>query len=677
MTNAPGAILPQPSVRVLLYPAEAVAGGAKWSVNGGAWNDSGDVVNVLLGTNTEVSVTVSYRSIYGWTGPTNETFVMTNGQYVTLTRFYQKNGTLTYSLEPVGARLAGAQWSVDGGMNWNDSDATVSNLSPGVQSVIFSDVAGWVTPGVTNVIIPEGGDVFGIAVYEPVIGSVYVLIMPPEAIVSGALWRVDGGPWTNSGTYADVAYGAHLFEFLSIPDWVTPAPQTVTITEVAQIAITGVYSQITGLLVEIEPQEARDAGAAWRLNGGSWSPSGMTQDLAVGTYTVDFLQIPNWVEPMTQQVEVVTNTITRVRATYYQYDIVPTNWSGLFNKPRGIAFDSQRRLHVADSENHRVVIYDTRTGGLAFYGGPVAGTAAGSFNLPLAVALDSSDNLYVAEANNHRIQRRSAQTGTWTVWGGTSAGTGLGQFNTPFDVAVDSRTNLYVADHYNHRVQKRIATNGAWVALATNGFADGQVRFPAGVEVDNLDRVYVTDLPATNNPRVQVFNTNGVYLYRVGGPTAEQGSLGRPFRMDFGYTNYLFVADWGNSSAVRWTGSNAWDVIMWSSILSQPEGVAWDDRGYLYIADTGHNRILRVLVDPLSTNVPPAVAGMLPGPGGMTISWLGALGWFYTLQYTDTGMPPWLDVSGCILIPGIDGMVSCTDTNNMGIPTRIYRIVYY
>ena len=61
----------------------------------------------------------------------------------------------------------------------------------------------------------------------------------------------------------------------------------------------------------------------------------------------------------------------------------------------------------------------------------------------------------------------------------------------------------------------------------------------------------------------------------------------------------------------------------------------------------------------------------------MTISWLGALGWFYTLQYTDTGMPPWLDVSGCILIPGIDGMVSCTDTNNMGIPTRIYRIVYY
>ncbi len=147
--------------------------------------------------------------------------------------------------------------------------------------------------------------------------------------------------------------------------------------------------------------------------------------------------------------------------------------------------------------------------------------------------------------------------------------------------------------------------------------------------------------------------------------------------MDFGLSNDLFVAEWGLDAAMRKAGTNQWEYIVGKGQLNNPEGVAWEDRGYLYISDTDNQRIIRVLVTDLSTNIPPAFSGMALGPSGMVISWPGALGWFYTLQYTDTGFAPWFDVSGCVMIRGTNGVISCTDTNNFGIPTRIYRVLYY
>jgi Mg-chelatase subunit ChlD/sugar lactone lactonase YvrE len=676
LTNAPGAVYPQPCIRVLLYPAGAVAAGGKWSVNGGAWKDSGDTVSLL---GTQLVVQLSYRDgVYGWTPPTNETITLTNGQALTLTRYYRQNGTLTVSLQPMAAASNGAQWSVSGGLAWNDSDVTVSNLSPGAHAVIFQTIPGWIAPAATNVDIPEGGSAFLIATYEPLVAPLYGVIEPPEAITNGAMWRVDGGTWTNSGTFVMVSYGAHTVDFYPLTGWVSPNPIGVNISDASARTVTGQYRRITGLQVFIEPETARLAGASWRVSGGSYYASGVLLELTPATYTVDFLPLAGWIEPLTQQVVVVSNSITTLNVRYFQFELIPTNFVGLFTRPRGIDFDSQRRLYIADSMNNRVVVYDTRTGTATNFGGPVATNTLGMFNQPLSVALDAADHLYVADANNHRIQRRNAQTGTWTAWGGPVSGTNVGQFNTPFDVAVDSFTNLYVADHYNHRVQKRIATNGAWVVLISNGFANGFVRFPAGVEIDASNRLYVSDFPSTNDgPRIQVFSTNGLFVEQIGGRATALGGMERPYRMDFGLSNDLFVAEWGLDAAMRRVGTNAWEFIAGSGRLNNPEGVAWEDRGYLYIADTDNQRIIRVLVNDLSTNIPPVFSGMALGPSGMVISWPGALGWFYTLQYTDTGFDPWYNVPGCVMMPGTNGVISCTDTNNFGIPTRIYRVLYY
>lgn len=63
-------------------------------------------------------------------------------------------GSLQVTIEPAGARTAGAQWAVDAG-DWQDSDAVVNDLFAGEHLVSFSNVAGWDAPNdVLATIVP-------------------------------------------------------------------------------------------------------------------------------------------------------------------------------------------------------------------------------------------------------------------------------------------------------------------------------------------------------------------------------------------------------------------------------------------------------------------------------------------------------------------------------------------
>jgi hypothetical protein len=66
------AIPPAGSLRVTLAPKAALAAGALWQVDGGAWQSSGEVVTNLLVTNH----TVSFNEVGGWTPPSNKTVMI-------------------------------------------------------------------------------------------------------------------------------------------------------------------------------------------------------------------------------------------------------------------------------------------------------------------------------------------------------------------------------------------------------------------------------------------------------------------------------------------------------------------------------------------------------------------------------------------------------------------------
>jgi hypothetical protein len=70
------------------------------------------------------------------------------------------------------------------------------------------------------------------------------------------------------------------------------------------------------LIVTIEPQAVRDAGAQWRLDGGPWYNSGQSMPVTAGNYTVEFKTISGGIKPDNQMVTVQDEQTTLATGTY-------------------------------------------------------------------------------------------------------------------------------------------------------------------------------------------------------------------------------------------------------------------------------------------------------------------------------------------------------------------------
>jgi sugar lactone lactonase YvrE len=202
------------------------------------------------------------------------------------------------------------------------------------------------------------------------------------------------------------------------------------------------------------------------------------------------------------------------------------------------------------------------------------------------VTVDSAGNIYFADNYNNSILKMDTSGNTSTVAGnGTYGYSGDGSAATsaeldyPSGVAVDSAGNIYIADTGNNRIRK-VDTSGNISTVAGNGTegysGDGvaatsaELYQPRGVAVDSAGNIYIAD---TWNHRIRKVNTSG---------------------------NISTVAGSGNAG-YSGEGSSATSMELY-----EPEGVAVDSAGNIYIADTLNQRIRKVDV---STGSISTVAG--------------------------------------------------------------------
>jgi sugar lactone lactonase YvrE len=302
-----------------------------------------------------------------------------------------------------------------------------------------------------------------------------------------------------------------------------------------------------------------------------------------------------------------------------------------FGAPHGITVDATGTLYVAEAGNHAIRtvspggMVDTLAGAAPQPGSTDGSGGAALFNHPQGVAADAGRNLYVADTYNHTIRKITAN-GTVTTLAGTAGvpgsadGTGAAaRFNSPQGVTIDAAGNLYVADTANATVRK-ITPAGAVTTLAgaagQSGAADGvgpnaRFRTPRGIAVDGAGNVYVADSAGATIRRITpagavttLAGTDQIYGYADGtGANARFNGL-QDITIDAAGNLYVVVfphtvrkiTPAGVVTTLADTAGTPGPAGVSGPVpfFSNPQGIAADDSGNLYVADTGNNAIYKV-----------------------------------------------------------------------------------
>jgi hypothetical protein len=139
----------QGSLEVTINPSAAITQGAQWQVDGETFQNSGTTLTNLPAGNH----TVSFSAISSWTTPANQTItIASNATTNAIGTYVRQAGSLQVTIAPALAVSAGAQWQVDAGA-WQNSAATVTNLSVGAHALSFKSISLWNTPSNQSVMI--------------------------------------------------------------------------------------------------------------------------------------------------------------------------------------------------------------------------------------------------------------------------------------------------------------------------------------------------------------------------------------------------------------------------------------------------------------------------------------------------------------------------------------------
>jgi trimeric autotransporter adhesin len=311
-------------------------------------------------------------------------------------------------------------------------------------------------------------------------------------------------------------------------------------------------------------------------------------------------------------------------------------------------------------------LISTFAGGLT---SPTAAVAtAYSLRTPHGVAADRFGNLYVSTSQSC-IFRLDANGNLSRVAGTCQAGFSgdggsalLAQLNNPQGLAVDTLGNLYISDMGNQRIRK-VTPAGIVSTVAGTGVAgysadnvpatNSQLNNPQGVAVDAAGNLYIAD---SLNFRVRQVVPNGTISTIAGtatpgnsgdGGPATAATLSNPVALALDSAGNLYIGDSGSNEVRKIAPGGTITLVAGTGTpnfsgdsgpataadINQPQGLAVDAAGNLYIADRGNFRVREVSpAGTISTYAGdgafgitgdhgPATSAELSGPSGVAVDY--------------------------------------------------------
>ncbi len=281
---------------------------------------------------------------------------------------------------------------------------------------------------------------------------------------------------------------------------------------------------------------------------------------------------------------------------------------GQFADLSAVAVSPDGSVYVTDSDNYRILKFDSAGNFIAKWGsycstdsngdGIPDQPCDGQFAYPYGIAVAPDGSVYVTDSNNNRILKFDSNGNFIAKWGSycytDNDGDGIpdqpceGQFAWPSGIAVGPDSIVYVVDYDNSRVEKfdsngvfisawgsYCATDSDWDGIPDQA-CDGQFAGPdMGITVASDGAVYVAD---SDNYRIQKFDGNGNFIAKWGGTDSSGNELfAYPEGMAVGPDGSVYVADDGNSIILKMAARDSAEMLFTKSIpISQTNNLAQD-----------------------------------------------------------------------------------------------------
>jgi sugar lactone lactonase YvrE len=309
-------------------------------------------------------------------------------------------------------------------------------------------------------------------------------------------------------------------------------------------------------------------------------------------------------------------------------------------------YPGTQTLTITDSAPGTAIFYATAgampSQSTTPYTGPITVSAS---DMIAAVAMGAGYSRSAIASAQYFIGSSSASfiytiagNGNWLGYEGDGGPATEASLNAPTSTVVDNNGNVYIADHANNVVRKvdgktgvitTYAGTGVYGYAGDNGPATAaQLRYPISVAIDKTGSLYIAEETGVIR---KVAGDTGMITTYAGSSTATAlgdngpataASIPEPTALALDSAGNLYIASFSSirmvnaSTGVITTvaGGGQYSGDGWlatKAALEQPEGVAVDASGNIYIADYGASEIRKVTA---STGIITTIAGGIANP---------------------------------------------------------------